>query len=336
MRALQGEYFAEDIELPADASSWTEPEARSFFESGGENRPILGAALSDILLEPVGCGRFSGRPSVFETNDGCRIIYHLSRGQKTPVVLLGGGSSGRDEACRCYGAESELLREHTVLIFDRRNTGASDVSYTSQGNTPFCEITAQACDLAELLAHLQLPPAILLGHSSGARLLCRFAFAYPARVRALVLCILTGGKKAAKEIPRQYYLKYAGLAERGGMEAVLSHPYFAERGRLNGRVARTLRGMEPAVFASACRSSAHLLQVSKYEPALGLPHTALASLSAPTLVLSYLPSPGDGMHTAEVARAVAAAIPTAGEALVSQDPTEWHSAVACFIAEHST
>ena len=66
-------------------------------------------------------------PAVFTASDGCRIVYQFSPGRKTPIVLLGGGIGGRKSACEAFGAEAPTLREHAILIFDRRGAalGAS-------------------------------------------------------------------------------------------------------------------------------------------------------------------------------------------------------------------
>lgn len=280
------------------------------------------AEVSDITLLPAGRGRFSDTPAVFTAPGGCRIVYQVSRAEKTPIVILGGGMSGRVEACQAYAAESPAFAAHTVLIFDRRNTGASDVDFvTGCGEgAQYCEVDAQVSDLCALLAHLSLPPCILIGHSSGARLFGRFALEHPQRVHALVMCVLTGGKRAAKNLGQQYYLKFAKLARKGGMEAVLQAAYYAERSALNRRVADTLRAMDAETFAAACASSARLFTDTSGEPALGLPAEKLRALAMPVLVANYVGEPHDGMHTPEVSRAVAAAIPTAGEAVVLPDP----------------
>ena len=237
----------------------------------------------------------------------------------------------------------------------------------------------QVDDLAQLLEHLKLPPAILIGHSSGARLFGRYAFAHPDRVRALVLCLLTGGRKAAKELAKSCeqrgphphaapafatprgrvtlpptrpasspiaaassspiaadYSRFANMIERAGIDGVLANSFFAERACLNASVAPYLRKMAPDDFAAAYRGSARLLLDTRDEPALGLPAAALDAVRAPALVVNYY-GPGDGMHTAEVTRAVAAAIPGADAAVVSQDPEVWWGrAIVPFLERHSS
>jgi pimeloyl-ACP methyl ester carboxylesterase len=57
--------------------------------------------------------------------------------------------------------------KHTVLIYDRRGTGASDVDYSDMGADGLTENEAQRDDLAELITFLRLGRVILMGYSSG-------------------------------------------------------------------------------------------------------------------------------------------------------------------------
>ena len=100
--------------------------------------------------------------------------------------------------------ESDQLKEHAILIFDRRGagSGASDVRYTTAGPA-VPEAMLQARDVAELIGHLQ-PPVILYGWSSGARPFGTTALAVSARARPR-LVHLDGRAKAASLLGEQYY-----------------------------------------------------------------------------------------------------------------------------------
>jgi len=179
--------------------------------------------------------------------------------------------------------------------------------------------------------------AILYGVSSGARLFCTLAIARPELVKALVLVILTGGKLAAKTLGKQYYLKFAKTAEGpGGMEAVLASPDFAGRAQVNGRVERYLRALPPDRFAAAMRASAQHFADTRDEPALGLRAAALHKLFTPALLIHNWGEKTDGMHTAEVTRTVAAALPNAEPPIVSTEMQVWLTATLKFIEKHST
>ena len=225
------------------------PLATRFTRSSYEPAVSASGDFVDLDLAPSGANRFAQAPAaVFTTTGGVRIVYEYSHGPKTPVVILGGGLTGRIESCRTYGAEDDRYRNNAILIFDRRNTGSSDVQYSDMVGGSVTELDAQVADIVALLSHLKLPPVILYGHSSGARIFGKLAIARPDMVAAMVLCSLTGGKKAAKELGRQYYTAHANAVEREGMAALLARPAFAQSAQRNGKVAPYLLSLPVSDF----------------------------------------------------------------------------------------
>ena len=251
---------------------------------------------------------------------------------------MGGGQSGAEAAAQDFGAETPSFKAHPMLLFDRRGAGegASDVWYDDMvGADGLSECEAQAEDLAALMDHLQLPPAILIGFSSGARLFGMLALRHPERVRALVLVILTGGPNAAHQLGQIYYGRLAQLAKAGGMEAVLSDPSMRPKARVNEAVASYLRSLPPDRFVEAMERSVALFESTKHEPALGLPTAALANLTTPALIVHNRgPGIGDGMHMESVTRAVAAALPNAEPPVCSTELRVWWGAILRFVEKH--
>ncbi len=80
-------------------------------------------------------------------------------------VIIPGGRVSKDGAGIRELAQELARRGDRALIWDRPNAGASDVCFT--GPT---EAAMHADVLAELLAELDLGPAIVCGGSAGARL----------------------------------------------------------------------------------------------------------------------------------------------------------------------
>ena len=302
---------------------------------------ILDPPPSDITLTPAGRGssRFATAPvSVFKTSTDVRIVYQLSPGQpdKAPIVWLGGGQSGKAGAANDFGGETPHLAAHPVLVFDRRGggDGESDVYYDDMLDGGYSEVEAQARDLAALLVHLKLPPAILVGFSSGARLLGTLALTFPKLVKALVLCILTGGPLAAKQLGDVYYLRHAMVAERGGMKAVVRDPAFKKQ---NGQVAPYLKDLDASRFVRAMHMSAKLFDDTQDEPALGLREEALKNCTIPALLVNnWGAGRHDGMHMESVTRAVAAAMPKAEPPLVSAEMRVWFGGILGFIKKHGS
>jgi pimeloyl-ACP methyl ester carboxylesterase len=113
---------------------------------------------------------------------------------------------------------------HRVLLYDRRNCGASGVSF--DGGSSENEVWAE--DLHELLLALDAAPAFIGGSSSGCRLALLAALRHPADLRGLLLWRVTGGAYAAQRLVQNYYTQFIEAAERGGMEAVCRSEHFAE------------------------------------------------------------------------------------------------------------
>ncbi|HEY1259249.1 MAG TPA: alpha/beta hydrolase, partial [Stellaceae bacterium] len=144
---------------------------------------------------------------------GVEINYEVLGGHGPWVALQPGGRRALD-GVRSLG---EKLAEagNRVLVYDRRNCGASSVAFEGDAEN---EVWAE--DLRELLLHLDALPAFVGGSSSGCRLALLLALRHPAAVRGLLLWRVTGGAYAAQWLVQQYYTQYIELAERGGMAAV--------------------------------------------------------------------------------------------------------------------
>ena len=99
-----------------------------------------------------------------------------------PVMLVhGAGSTHQD-----WPAELRRLPDCRVLAVDLPGHGNS----VPPGRD---SIAAYAADVADLLAVLELPPAVVIGHSMGAAIALTLALSRPERVAGLVL--IGGGAK---------------------------------------------------------------------------------------------------------------------------------------------
>lgn len=93
-------------------------------------------------------------------------------GSGEPLVLIHGVGMEQDA---WTPQVSELARGHQVIVYDMLGHGASRIP--DEGVT----LAEYAAQLAELLDHLGLPAANVVGHSMGALVALEFALAYPAR-----------------------------------------------------------------------------------------------------------------------------------------------------------
>ena len=168
-----------------------------------------------------------------------------------------------------------------VLLHDRRNCGASDVGFDATRS----EFEMWADDLAALLDHLGMSPAIIGGSSSGARLALTLALRHPPSVRALLLMRITGGRFAVDRLVEKYYDGASRAAASGGMAAVCEEAHFRDVVRDNPRNRDLLMAIEPAGFI-ACMNAwrAHFLAGIDL-PLIGTTEAELGSLQVPVCII---------------------------------------------------
>lgn len=90
------------------------------------------------------------RTGEFVTRDGCRLNYRL-RGNGPLIALTPGGREAGEAVASLADA---LAQGATVLTWDRRNAGASDLFFG--GELSEAELWAE--DLADLIEHLERVP----------------------------------------------------------------------------------------------------------------------------------------------------------------------------------
>ena len=123
---------------------------------------------------------------------GVNINYQVLGDTGAWVALSPGGR--RDMSGIQTQAAALAALGYRVVIFDRRNCGASDV--VIDGDESEYEIWAD--DVHELLSQLGALPAFVGGSSSGCRTSLLFALRHPSSVRGLLLWRVTGGRFAWK------------------------------------------------------------------------------------------------------------------------------------------
>jgi pimeloyl-ACP methyl ester carboxylesterase len=154
---------------------------------------------------------------------GVNINYKII-GDKGPWVALSPG--GRRDISGIELLASKVAETgHRVVIFDRRNCGASDVVIDGQDS----EYEIWADDVHELLRQLGALPAVIGGSSSGCRTSLLFALRHPEAAKALLLWRVTGGRFACERLAQEYYGQYIEAAQRGGMAAVCEMEHWKER-----------------------------------------------------------------------------------------------------------
>ena len=142
------------------------------------------------------------REDVFAAPDGTRFYYELAGAGPALVFLHAGITDGRmwNEQFRAFA------REHTVLRYDRRGFGQTEAV-----SGPF----SHRLDLHDMLAHLGIERATLVGCSQGGKIALDFALEQAEMVESLVLVASAlGGYKFDGTPPQQ--LEELEEAERLG------------------------------------------------------------------------------------------------------------------------
>ena len=172
-----------------------------------------------------------------------------------------------------------------VLVYDRRNCGASGISF--DGGNSENEIWAE--DLRDLLSQLDALPAYIGGSSSGCRLALLLALRYPADIRGLLLWRVTGGAYAAQRLVENYYTQFIGAARKGGMEAVCRTEHFGEVIDANPANRARLMALEPQRFIGIMEAWRSAFNEGADHPVIGLSPAELRTLTMPACIV-----PGNG------------------------------------------
>src|SRR5918999_550987 len=116
------------------------------------------------------------RQQLLETSHG--MVEYLDAGGGIPILYFHGTGAGNDAALLL---EQSLLKSDCRLIIPNR-PGYQGSALGLQGSAKFCADIA-----ADLLAHLAIDRAAVVGTSGGGMLAASFARHYPERAAALVL-----------------------------------------------------------------------------------------------------------------------------------------------------
>ena len=210
---------------------------------------------------------------------GVNINYKIL-GDRGPWVALSPG--GRRDIS---GIELQAMKladlGHRLVIFDRRNCGASEVLI--DGNESEYEIWAD--DIHELLAQVDALPAFVGGSSSGCRTALLFALRHPESVRGLLLWRVTGGRFACERLAQEYYGQYIEAAREGGMAAVCATEHWKER--IDARPANraALMNMSPERFIEVMSHWREYFVKGADLPVIGASEEELKSIKVPACII---------------------------------------------------
>jgi pimeloyl-ACP methyl ester carboxylesterase len=146
-----------------------------------------------------------------------------------------------------------LSRNFRIITFDLSGSGRSDKSKREYS------VDAWAEEMAGLLDRLDVPAAVVVGHSMGTLVGQRFAARFPDSTLALVLA---GALTELPEPAREVYRQRAALVEREGIasvaDVILAGALTPATRESNPALAGLFRDMvlsnDPACYAGQCRA----------------------------------------------------------------------------------
>ncbi len=132
------------------------------------------------------------------------LLHHAVSGNGAPPVVFVHGF-----ACALGDWDAQvahLSSRHQTVAVDLPAHGAS------AGTARDCTIERYGADVAEVMRELQLPPAVLVGHSMGCRVAIEAALQAPAHTAALVLVDGSQFAPAMEGIMRERFAAPGGYA----------------------------------------------------------------------------------------------------------------------------
>jgi len=143
---------------------------------------LLITVLVLLSLQTIGhCESIEPGEGYITSSDGTRLFYKVvGNGPKTLVVLHGGPGNTMFSILPDF---EPLAKEHTVIYYDQRGNGRSDLVEGSEQ----LAISKHIEDLEAVRQHFNLNKLNLLGNSWGGLLVSFYALEHPDKVKRLVL-----------------------------------------------------------------------------------------------------------------------------------------------------
>ncbi len=251
--------------------------------------------------------------------EGLSIAYDLI-GQGTPWVITPGGRFARDTPGLVQLAEEIAAGGNQVLIWDRPNTGASQVCFDGPS-----ESEMQSDVLAGLLRRLDMAPAVIAGGSGGSRVSLLTAARHPDVAAGLALWWISGGVFGLISLGVHYCGDSIVAAWRDGMAAVADLPVWAEVIERNpaNRVVFLAQDRRRFITTLEHWMLAYCPRHDQLVP--GLPDDRAKAVDVPALV--FRSGASDPHHTRDTSERLAALL---GRAELVEPPwpdTEWNERV---------
>lgn len=211
---------------------------------------------------------------------GIGVDYEFIGEPGAPVaVLTPGGRYPKDTPGAPQLAALLAAEGWRVLLWDRPNCGASDISFDAGSET---ELHVKV--LNKLIRALDLHRVALLGGSAGSRVSLIAAARDPEVVSHLIIWWISGGPISLAQLAAYYCGDSAMAAARGGMEAVAALPGWADQIARNPKNRDILLALEPDAFIEKMQQWAAAYAYSETSPAPSMSAADFARLTMPVHV----------------------------------------------------
>ena len=239
------------------------------------------------------------------TVNGITLAYEvIGDGGGRPWTITPGGRFSKDSPGVRELAEALAALGNRVLIWDRPNCGASDVSFTGPS-----ESAMQADALAGLLRQLDLAPAVIAGGSGGSRVSLLTAARHRDVAQGLALWWISGGIYGLMVLGTHYCGESLRVAWTSGMEAVAALPEWSEVLERNPSNRERFLAQDPKEFVATMERWMAVYCPRAGDVVPGLSATDARALDLPAIV--FRSGASDPHHTRATSEQVAAALPNA-------------------------
>jgi 2-hydroxy-6-oxonona-2,4-dienedioate hydrolase len=250
---------------------------------------------------------------------GLGIEYELLGPKDAPAIALTpGGRFAKDSPGLPELAQALAAGGRRVLLWDRPNCGASDISFEAES-----ESALQARTLIELIRALELGPTALAAGSGGSRVSLIAAARDPGAVSHVIVWWISGGALSLISLAAYYCVGSAIAASRGGMAAVADSPGWAEQLQRNPKNRDILLAQDPQRFIETMERWALAYMPSTTSPVPGMSPESFARLRMPVLV--YRSGKSDLSHTRRTSEWVHELIPHSELREPPWPDDEWNS-----------
>jgi pimeloyl-ACP methyl ester carboxylesterase len=212
---------------------------------------------------------------------GGQVIYELlgpPDGQ--PIVLTPGGRFSKDVPGLRPLGEALAAGGLRVLLWDRPNTGASDVQFYGRS-----ESHMRADTLAELLGRLDLAPAVIAGGSGGARDSLLTVIRHPEVASKAIAWSIVGGVFSTLNLAGVYVLPNINTARMLGMEGVVALPEWQGLIEANPDNKDRLLSMDPGEFVTVMLRWLNAFVPKPGQTIPGVEDEEFANIQVPTMII---------------------------------------------------